>query len=298
MTMACPFTPEFLDRLLRGDLAEDQRRAAREHLGGDCPDCDEFFAGLDDATRELLAGSHLARKGRRDGSSPALSAEDRDRIFAAVEGNLAAAAAVIRPRFRTRRGLALAAGLILAVSLAFLGSRLWPKPGPTVKGADDVKGSGINLQFLVLEPGPDPEKPQIKRGINQASVSPSARLLFRYRLEHPGWVYIVRVDAAGQGELIYPPAREESEQPAGIYDAAVGDQLYDYPLHGLDRLQTFCALTYAARPDRRPSVFQGAVAEIERNRKQLGFNRLRTETMDCFEIKVEDPWGPEVKDGR
>jgi hypothetical protein len=134
--------------------------------------------------------------------------------------------------------------------------------------------------------------------VNLASYGPGSSLLFRYGLEHPGWMYLVRVGADGRSEVIFPAPGEESEQEPGVYDAAEHDRLLAYPLKDLDQLQTFCALTYAAKPAGREAVAGQAERELERNRKQMIYTRLRKSSIDCFQIKVEDPWVLGVKAGK
>jgi hypothetical protein len=292
MMAPCPFNPETLERLLRGELPPEQRRAVLDHLAGDCPDCEDFFAGLGDATGELLAKFYLARADGADDESAVLPAEARARIFAAVEAEFAAPAAV-RPRFTraSRRVFALAAGLVLAVSLSLGAYHLLQKPGPTVKGPEIAIDGPVFLQFLVIKAAPEGSEPVIVRGVNHAVYSERDRVMFRFRIDQPAYVHIVRVGPEGKPEVIFPAsANALALNPPGVYDANQDDQLMVYPLKDLDGLQNFCAAAGAWRTSEQIVANLTAIIQ-DQHRDQP--SRVRNPGIDCFQIKVEKQWSTE-----
>lgn len=291
----CPLTTELLERLIRGEAKDDERESLAGHLAGPCPECDRFFAGMDGLTREILVKACLARK-ITQGDDPTLTEKEKEEIFEAVARDLPFIDGAPNQdnlyalKSRPLRWALLAAAMVMACTATFwVISSLNDPTGLTSKDGSPVKGSGIILQFLAANKTQDKEAiPRIERGRNQASYGADASLLFRFELETPSWVYLVRLGRDGKDELISPAAGEKAvEMGPGVYDVSRGDKIMVYPLSGLQDIQTFCALALPAEPSRAGEALQKARTEVEKDRNRFISGRLRKPWIDCFQIKVE-----------
>lgn len=291
----CPITLHLLEQLMRGEIAERESRRLISHLDQDCPRCGELFSRLDPGFQAALIHYCLARS-RGNGLQPSPEVKERIRQSLALNFSRsphpdspaeAAVASLSSPR---RWALPLAASLVLALGLT--GVLIWKqKPAliPIEKGPSSIKEAGISLEFLVMNKTGSLEQPvEVSRGVNRAVCRPDSSLLFRYRLEQPARVYLVRVAERGEGQLIYPPPGASAEHHlAGIYDAGEGDQIFAYSLANLSGLQTLCAVAASETAPPPPQLVEQISRQIQQRQKQMDFSRYRDHGIDCFQIKVE-----------
>lgn len=299
----CPFNRDLLDRLLAGEISGEERDELARHLGEDCPECESFFAGLSATEEEIILKFGLARESEGE-SEPALSPEVRQKIFDAMPPPMVSGSAEItdltpwiKKRW-SRRTLALAASLLLAVSLLFLYQDRQPEAESYLKGGPE-KPAKITLQFLVLSPAvKEGAEPTLVRGVNRAVYPSRDRVLFRYQLDQPAFVYIERLDQAGKGEVVYPAKNDPDVKRApGVYDVNQGDDLLAYPLELLADWQTFCAVCYTRGPVKPEKALAHAAKLQDPNPKLVRSSLFGISSMDCFKIKVDKSWQTKSENG-
>ena len=182
--------------------------------------------------------------------------------------------------------MALAAGLVIAVGLVVFFNRPPTPSGPTVKDGTTIdQNPTIALQFAVATGAKGPDgKPAVDRGVNHAAYPNSCWLLFRYTVDQPAWVYLVRVAPDKKTELIYPADKTDMTQKSpGVYDVNKGPDRLKYPLGGLGGRQNFCAVTVKEEAADLKPVLESATRAAE----QPPPDSKRQENVDCIEIKVE-----------
>ncbi len=281
-----------LARLALGEVTAAERRAWAEHLGGGCGQCERLMATLDREHEELVMGLYLERSSEDLGELGRLSSDDKSRMFEALESELGAdqaEVAVDGAGWSGRRALALAAGLLLALTISFVALLESPGPGPIVKGDVEILGGPVFLQFLALSASDEPGASlRARRGVNRGAYSRSDRLMFRYQVDHPAWVYLVRVGPGGEAEYLYPLEDDFAQiRRAGFHDANRGAQVLLYPLSDLSGLQTFCALALPESHDGREAAMEMAQEFLLLADRQDNLSRIRTDFMDCFQVKVD-----------
>jgi hypothetical protein len=171
---------ERFERVLAHRATAEDIELLRAHLETACEACLERLAEVEDERLLLALGG------------PALSAAEADEMFAAVA-----------PRSRSwSRPLALAASLLLAATTG----ALFLVRDPELR---DKGGPALELSaFAAVETdaGPRVER-QLESG---ALLQSEERVLFRYRLGAPGYLYLVTRSVRGE-ELAYAsPVRTEA----------------------------------------------------------------------------------------
>jgi hypothetical protein len=156
-----------------------------------------------------------------------------------------------------------------------------------VKG-DPASGAGsIVLQFLVVDPSAPGEEPTIARGINHEQCRTGQVLMFRYQLERPGRVHLVRVGSDGAGEVISPAGESgKTLQEPGVYDVYQDGDVLAVPLAKHSGVQNFCAVVMEDGPSPEAALLR-AIREISQGAEPGGLGRVRKNWIDCFQIEVK-----------
>jgi hypothetical protein len=299
MMTGCPFDKELLERLACQDVSETERKQLIEHLESGCPECEGFFSDLEGEYYEILIGLYLGGSaGVKEESG--LSRRARKSILSAVQdelsGNPEAAYSNSSWVWKKQNVLALAAGLILILGILFFAADQFlfsSNPSTTsTKGDAVINEANIFLQFLVLRDDQEGDEIiQAMRGVNQGVYQTSDKILFRYEIDRAAWVYIVRLDKEGGGEVLYPAGGDRSERrQAGTHDANDADQIMVYPLKDVRGVQTFCAVASVSEMADMEGILSGVRTMLEQNIENNNSFRLRKGGLDCFQIKVEESW--------
>jgi len=291
----CPVKQGLIERILRGAASEEERSQASAHNRSACSECADTILGLPDDLEKNLVQQLLSEQ---NGVAP-LTEEERDGIFASVApvDECISLEAPVPPspgaggrdtiRFLKRAGLVALLILAPVIALSFLKPELWTG----VKDGAAVSRGGVFLQFLVFSESGTPDgTPSVARGDNNGKYSGDSSLLFRFQLDGPAWLYIVRIDGHGGGELIFPDGDNGPIEHPGFYDATAEGALLVYPLSGLAASQTFCAVAYPSSLQRpgAAAAMKRALKELDRRRGRPDRTRLRHDWIDCFQIEVKE----------
>ncbi len=286
----CNWTKEKLDKALQNGISSREIEELVEHLEGGCEECEDFFAGLPEEYEEVLLFSAMVAQG--DSSDQKQTNEDLGRKRAVKAAGVKAAELYGHKGGKLwKKLMPVAAVLVLAVVLGF-----YFLQGPDsetsrqkVKGPALPKNVKISLQYLTLK-GPDGpgEKPVVKRGLNRATLRPSTRLLFRYRVSRAAHVYLVKIGPDKNVEIL----RTEQNEKGGEYDFRDKDGIYSLPLPETPGPQTFCAMAFAEGPSSQ-KLKNRVLSNLAANRNQQK-SMLNNDRTDCFEVKVESWQGSSV----
>ncbi len=224
--MSCPHAdPRRIEAFLRGELAAEERAELARHLEGECPECEELFASLDE---RALRAQLLAAHDRAVGFTPPTPEETR-RAHARLLASFPA-----RPRASLWPRLALVGlGACAVVAAALLLPGLLQRPGG---GEDELRFKGGEVVLRIERGALRAGKLVVEGAVEpRARLSRDDRLLFSYGLPGRGRVELVRISAAGR-ETIYTSAAAE---PGGLHRLADRGTPLMYSLEGLSGLQTF-----------------------------------------------------------
>jgi hypothetical protein len=283
---------EMIDRMVVGEISEEERADVLSHLDSGCQECERFLEDMNSEQEEWLLSLLICSKTATD-KGLTLSDEDKKIIFDSVCSELSVRSL---PKSETGYGrikiMALAAGLILTVGLSiFFARNIAPTKGPNIKGGKPINVRNIFLQFSVLKYlSHDEGSPQVIPGVNRAVYPQDGHMIFRYEVEMDSNVYIVRIGPDTNTEQIYPALGDPDQmRRAGTHDVNQGDQYLVYSLKGLTGLQTFCAVATNPESDNRDEAVFKAKDITERNKNMMASRRLRKKGIDCFQIKVGQP---------
>jgi hypothetical protein len=288
----CPLKNGAIERALGGAADDLELGQVKEHLTNPCPECEGALLGLP-ADRERLLIKFLYAP---EAATP-LTGEEKDDIFNPVSRFCSPEkkpAAPPHPRAsggrRWSRAFAIAAMAVLVAGVSLI-ARHFCYPGlyDGVKDGAIISEGGVFLQFLVLTDSNKPDKtPAVVRGDNNGKYASGSSLLFRFQLNSPAWLYLVRSGGRGDSEVIFPVGDYGPINQPGFYDATSGGELLVYPLAGLAGSHTFCAVAYPSSYKRHggKAASDRALKEIEGHRVVPGGKRLRHDWIDCFRIEV------------
>jgi hypothetical protein len=289
----CPIKQGFLERILKGEASREERMMVKIHLKSPCSECADTVLGLPAELEKSLILGLLDPPNRM----ASLTEQEKEDIFRSATSKHDSSTCGVPFPMSGRRGsgkgarfLALAAVILFAIivlpaAMKLMRSGYWNgvKQGPAA-----ARG-GVFLQFLVITESDKPDKaPTIVRGDNNGRYSEAASLLFRFQLDSPAWLYLVRC-GGGDCEVIFPEEDDGPVEQAGFYDAVAGGEILVYPLAHLTGVQTFCAAAYPPSRKSPGAEFSQKRVLQEISRRGTRFeNRLRHEWIDCFQIEVSE----------
>lgn len=223
-------------RFLGGSLNREESLEIIEHLSSDCPDCEEFFAAMDDSTELYI------RKLLHDGQEgvSVVSHENIEPAFRGIKDENEGAVVKYRwfasPFSNQSYGLSMAGALLLAI---FIGGGLvlqnqveLNEPLQTEKGVA-VNASSIQLEFAIGYYDKN-GKLIVGRGRLGGQYSSGQMVFLQYEIPVDGYVYIVGYSDQNEIELLYP---EQSGQAlikeAGVHSVPGQGNVKGWPLTGI-----------------------------------------------------------------
>lgn len=231
--------------LIRGTLSPGEARSLREHIDGDCGQCERFLAAQTevdafDGETDALVSVAL----------PPAAGAGNDLEFARILREVGARSPVSRPR---RLSLALAAASILVIGVTALVARELPgrnEPAPSWDGVKGRKAQAIpvRLRFLVRE-----ESGAMQKGISGDRVPSASSLVFEVETGRAAQLALVRVSPGGGSEILW-----RSGVGAGRTQVTVSGRPAAYPLATLTGSQRFVLIASDAALDDARAMSAGA----------------------------------------
>lgn len=231
-----------LDRLLGGELSEEERGALARHLEEECTSCERVMeaASLDEATLLLLL------------RAPAISTQDQAAaraLWPRVEQALAAPAGATVISLARRKWI-LAATALAAGIAGFGVLSSWPPSSDDastgLKG--DAPPAQVELRLVGL-------------GLGTGCLPNGALTELRYDLDREAHLYVLHQNPQGRSEILYASGEALAPKKDGVFEAASGHLGYRFDDEPGDHRFVLAASDIRLEPAQVTTVLATTTAE-------------------------------------